>query len=739
MPLPMDAPVHDLIRPDFLGKVGRVLRLLFPTEEERLLIRAMRALGAFDQGHYLQSYGLHWLYRALALHHYAVLGEALGLKPTPTFCPKAYLAQNLDVAQAGVSPYLHWLMSGRHEGRLTTAPKAKPPTPQTYQPFSPVPFTPRQRFAVVVHVYYPEVWPELSRALARLTHRFDLFVTVVDRPDMPTDLEPRIRADWPHAQIHRIQNKGRDILPFLTLINAGVLDGYDAVLKLHSKKSAHRFDGPAWRRKLVGGVLPPDTSECLTRFLADPGAALWVADGQTYSDPRWWGLNQQRVQSLMARLELGVQDLMFPAGSIYWIKPSLLRALGALDLHHSEFEPEAGQLDGTLAHAVERAVGLLCQAAGQTVVETAQLRRTATAVRPTGPSYVSAFYLPQFHPIPENDAWWGQGFTEWRGVTAAKPLFHGHDQPHLPADLGFYDLRQTEVMGQQAALAQSAGIDAFCVYFYWFEGRRLLQQPMDRLLAQPEVPFPFYLCWANESWRRNWDGQSGEVLVPQSYPDGFEDQLAADLLPYLRDQRYQRPDGQRPRFVIYKPQDLPDPAASVARLRAAWHQAGIGEVEIGAVLVAPLAEPDVAAFDFFVEMPPHGFVEAEDVCTPDLPGLRPDFSGLGYRYDRLIKRSCDPAYLARLPDRTIRGVMPSWDNTARRGPAAHFAYGASPVSFQRWLSELQTLGWDRSYRGELFVNAWNEWGEKAVLEPGLRYGHAYLDTLREVTGKPWRG
>ena len=193
--------------------------------------------------------------------------------------------------------------------------------------------------------------------------------------------------------------------------------------------------------------------------------------------------------------------------------------------------------------------------------ETGELDRPAApAPPPPAPAYVSAFYLPQFHPMPENDAWWGKGFTEWTAVTRARPNFAGHVQPLLPADLGFYDLRVPETMGAQWRLAEAAGIDAFCVYHYWFDGRRLLERPLDGLLARPDVPFRFYLCWANEAWRRNWDGLSGEILIDQSYGEGFEAGLAASTLPYFADPRYARPDGRRPRFVVYRPTDLPDPA-----------------------------------------------------------------------------------------------------------------------------------------------------------------------------------
>jgi hypothetical protein len=528
-------------------------------------------------------------------------------------------------------------------------------------------------------------------------------------------------------------------LPFVHLVNAGALDGYRAVCKIHTKRSPHRQDGDHWRRHLIAGILPEGRTEAvLARFLAMPQAAVWVADGQHYRSPEWWGSNRERVSQLLARLEIRPRgELAFPAGSMYWLTPAMIAMVKAMQLTPEEFDVEAAQLDGTLAHAFERSLGFVVAAGGLKVVETGEIPDKAPAPGPrTRPGFVSAFYLPQFHPTPENDAWWGKGFTEWTAVTRAKPNFGGHVQPFLPADLGFYDLRVPEMMGEQWRLAADAGVDAFCVYHYWFDGRRLLERPLDGLIARPEVPFRFYLCWANEAWRRNWDGLSGEILLDQPYGDGFEAALAASLLPHFADPRYARPDGARPRFVIYRPTDLPDPGSSVARLRAAWADAG-HEVELGAVLFHVEGESpvDPALFDFWVEMPPHGLVGPRDYLaggpqepSPEL-GLPHDFEGLIYDYDAVIAASLARRFEPGLEGRVIAGVMPSWDNSARRGRNAHIAHGANPLRFARWLRGLSERRLGRSYRQELFVNAWNEWAEKAVLEPSQQYGRAYLDAL----------
>ncbi|MDP7150630.1 MAG: glycoside hydrolase family 99-like domain-containing protein [Paracoccaceae bacterium] len=720
-----------------LGGFWLGLRMLLggviPDRRQRQTVRAVLRHGGFDRRFYRTTYcHLPALHRLFCLLHYASVGERAGLQPSAEFAPRDYLRLNPDVARAGVPALWHWLTLGRGECRLIRLPD--PPGDEARLP-GPVMLRKRPVkacFAVCLHLYYPELWPEFSRYLGGIRLDFDLFVTLGVSGPALGPLRHLILSDFPKAEIFDLPNRGRDILPFVTLLNAGAFDGYDAVCKLHGKRSPHRPDGDQWRQTLVSGVLPQDLPGKLAHFLADRNAAVWVADGQLLDTRHWWGENRARCRDLLSRIELEhvLDDCAFPAGSVYWIKPFALGLLKSLRLGFDDFEPELGKLDGTTAHAVERCLGQLVAASGMRVVE-------GSALRPPGegsdrPLFISAFYLPQFHRTAENDRWWGDGYTEWRAARQARPAFRHHLQPARP--VREYDLGDPTELARQAALAKKAGIDAFCVYFYWFDGRRMLETPIDRLLTRPGLDFPFYLCWANESWRRNWDGQSGELLVEQRYATGFEIELARDLMPYLRDPRYQRPDRQRPRFVIYRPSDLPDPAANVQRLRNEWRRLGIGEVEIGAVLTDGWR--DDGSFDFRVEMPPHGLCKrAEDVggaVRPD--GLVDGFDGFIYPYQGLADRAFHPDYLAGLPKNTIRGIMPGWDNTARRGPNAHIARGGNPASFRAWLHRLRDDGISGSYRKELFINAWNEWGEKAVLEPCQRFGDLNLQAIAAIRG-----
>ncbi|WP_290560778.1 glycoside hydrolase family 99-like domain-containing protein [Aestuariivita sp.] len=726
-----------------MTKLKKALQVLLLSPSKLLYIRRMKKSGLFDRQFYLSANPLiHKVFHYMPERHFALMGEQAGLYPNPDFSPHAYLRHNADVAASGMAPFDHFLRIGRHEDRLTKDLPGDWTENTVSVPALRDPAVAQAAYAIVIHMYYHDLWDQFRAKLESLDIDFDLYVTITERKGEDADgLAARIAEEYPRARVVVMPNHGRDIFPFVHLVNAGWLDGYDAVCKFHTKKSPHRQDGDRWRQHLIDGILPgPGTRDLVARFAADHEAAFWVADGQHYNDTQWWGSNFTMVAQLLHRIELTPDEdhLSFPAGSIYWLKPRVIDMIRGLQLRPDNFEPERGQTDGTLAHAMERALGMLAEAGGMKILQTTQLKEAKPAPALPRPGLVSAFYLPQFHPVPENDAWWGPGFTEWTSVTRAEAQFGGHVQPMLPADLGFYDLRVTDVMGQQAALAKGAGIDAFCVYHYWFDGKRILETPIDQLMTRPEIDFPFYLCWANESWRRNWDGLSGEVLMPQSYAPGFATELAHSLVPYFNDPRYQRPDGTRPRFVIYRPEDMPDPATAISEMRDAWRDAGVGEVELGAVLFHIEGESPVPAdlFDFWVEMPPHGLVGSDDYLFggPEgdvmQAGVSPSFSGLIYDYDTVRQTSLSQYYARSLPRHTIAGIMPCWDNTARRGRKAHIAYGANPARFDHWLRGMLARRVPASYRNELFINAWNEWAEKAMLEPSEQYRSAYLSVLR---------
>ena len=340
-----------------------------------------------------------------------------------------------------------------------------------------------------------------------------------------------------------------------------------------------------------------------------------------------------------------------------------------------------------------------------------------------------AFYLPQFHPIPENDQFWGKGFTEWTNVTRATPQFVGHYQPRLPSDLGFYDLRLVEVQRQQVEIAKRYGIGGFRFYFYWFGGKQLLERPVEQYLANPDLDLPFCLCWANENWTRTWDGLASEVLIEQPHSLDSDASFIHSLGKYLRDPRYIRVRG-KPLVIVYRPSILTSPVETAARWRSWCRENGIGEIFLGYVQSFDLGDPADYGFDAAIEFPPNSMKCPR--YSGDLTLLNPSFRGVVYDWQFFRRRSDNyltPAY------KLFRGVCPSWDNEARRPGAGGIMVGSSPGEYRAWLNNAirdTVTRFEEPSERLVFVNAWNEWAEGAYLEPDRRYGYAYLQATREA-------
>jgi hypothetical protein len=347
-----------------------------------------------------------------------------------------------------------------------------------------------------------------------------------------------------------------------------------------------------------------------------------------------------------------------------------------------------------------------------------------------------AIHLPQFHPIAENDAWWGKGFTEWTNVSRAKALFPGHRQPRTPGDLGFTDLRLAETRQAQADLAREYGLHGFCYYHYWFEGRRLIERPVNEILASGQPDFPFSLCWANETWSRRWLGEEREVLLKQTYSAADHAKHARWLAAAFADPRYVCVEG-RPVFLIYRPLDIPDLQASLDIYREVVSR------EMG-------RDPFLVAVDS--HRPGHDFrQEGFDFTMNFRPqlGLIPGVADDGFQWRRwwhnrqlgvasgTLKAIDYADFVARMDaiapkhDQFFPSVFVDWDNTPRRGQRGVVVTGGSPQRFHEQLTRAANAA--KSREGDkqiLFVNAWNEWAEGNNLEPDITQGRAYLEALR---------
>lgn len=348
---------------------------------------------------------------------------------------------------------------------------------------------------------------------------------------------------------------------------------------------------------------------------------------------------------------------------------------------------------------------------------------------------VIAFYLPQFHPIPENEGWWGPGFTEWTNAARARPLFRGHVQPHLPADLGFYDLRLAESRNAQADLAQQYNVEAFCYWHYWFAGRRILERPYDEMLSTGQPDFQFCLAWANQTWSGVWHGAPDRVLIEQTYPGSQDDARHFEhLLPAFTDRRYLRVEN-KPLFYVFRPELLPDPAAFVERWRLLADQAGLP----GLYLVAEVSDllgrgptyPDFERTGFdagvYVRLPAR-----TDRASVVKMRLRRKLLRQPELFTYATRPADPPGVIA--SDRLHPCVYPNWDNTPRAGRKGLVIRGSSPDAFR-----LHVRASTRSLQARppeyrlLFVKSWNEWAEGNYLEPDLEHGHGFLRALGEET------
>jgi len=340
-----------------------------------------------------------------------------------------------------------------------------------------------------------------------------------------------------------------------------------------------------------------------------------------------------------------------------------------------------------------------------------------------------AFYLPQFHPIPQNDQAWGKGFTEWTNTTKAIAQFQGHYQPRLPGELGYYDLRLKEIQKRQIELAKNYGLHGFCYHYYWFDGKKIMDTPLQQVLDDPDLDFPFCINWANENWTKRWDGLDNEVILKQNHTAEDDIAFIKAIKPILLDKRYIKIDN-KPLLMIYRPSLFPNIKKSVQRWRKYARESDVGELYLVLTHAFEHTDPKSIGFDAATEFAPNSF-PLEDITTTQ-EFFNEKYSGHIYDYKSAINHSISfkkPKYTK------FRSLCPSWDNEARKPGNGTTLLNASPKSYKRWLEYI--LYYTRSNftkeKQLVFINAWNEWAEGAYLEPDKKFGYAYLEaTYNEI-------
>lgn len=340
---------------------------------------------------------------------------------------------------------------------------------------------------------------------------------------------------------------------------------------------------------------------------------------------------------------------------------------------------------------------------------------------------VIAYYLTQFHPTEKNNLWWGKGTTEWTNVTKTVPQFVGHSQPKLPADLGFYDLRLIENIEEQVKIAKNYGVSGFCFYYYWFNGERALELPLNLFLNSPErLKIDFCICWCNEDWTKRYSGTSNEVLLSVGKTEASYYRFIEDIIPMLKDPRYITVDN-KPVLIIYRPSQIPNPQKILNNWRSTVKSTTGQDLYL---IASQENNVDVdwtkQGFDAISQFQPASIMpELKEIH--DLQFVRNDFKGKVYSYPDIVDNNIGIKVCKH--KKIYPAVMPAWDNTSRRNEFATIFKDSSPLEYKRWLKNAIDFTTNNKYTEEnfIFINAWNEWGEGAYLEPDREFGYAYLE------------
>lgn len=352
--------------------------------------------------------------------------------------------------------------------------------------------------------------------------------------------------------------------------------------------------------------------------------------------------------------------------------------------------------------------------------------------RKEGDVKIFTYYLTQFHAIPENDMAHGKGFTEWTNVASSTPLFAGHFQPKIPYDVGFYNLNNIDVMKRQAELAKLYGIYGFCFYYYWFSGKKVLEKPLVNFLHS-DIDLPFHLCWANENWSKRWDGGNKEVFIEQKLLDDDAKKFFADILPFIQDKRYEKIDN-KPILMIYFPQLFEKNKIKqfIMDLDTMAKEHGFDGFYFMSSNHADLNTLKEYGFNRFIEFPPHQV--KNEMTQKKIEFVDPKCKVKIYNAADYINKE---KYNYHADFTIFKCCFPSWDNTPRNAYTNSTIFEMADDSFEKWLTGI--ISWTKKNNTKkeqyVYINAWNEWAEGAILEPTTRYGYKNLETVKRCLQK----
>ncbi|WP_081696946.1 glycoside hydrolase family 99-like domain-containing protein [Megalodesulfovibrio gigas] len=608
---------------------------------------------------------------------------------------------------------------------------------------------------VHLHLFYQDMLPILIQKLNNIPYPFTLFVSVpqdVNHDSVAQTLRKEIRLAK-HVVVEPVPNKGRDIAPFIVQFGSRILD-HDYVLHIHTKQSLHTAKLKNWGLEIFDLLLGDRSKVSQILMLLRDRAKIIYPEGQTiyFKDPTGWAGNHAVARDLLRRFtDIAIDEfpvVEFAEGTMAWARTSALAEYLSLPLTWDDFPPEPITSDGSIAHALERLPFILAydspgeyfKICKRDSIDDHRFYEEQQDYRQTivhKNIKALAYYLPQFHPIPENDLWHGKGFTEWTKVKAATPLFAGHYQQHIPhPDIDYYLLDNPDILRQQAEMMQRAGMHGSIFYHYWFTGKLILEEPAQMLLDNTDINMPFCFCWANENWTRCWDGNESEILLEQKYSDEDAAKFINYLIPFFKDSRYIKIED-RPVLFIYRPSSIAD----APRYQEIWKEqcqaAGLKAPYVVAVLTRGASSPTEYAMDAAVERVLHDWTNGNVAEMKELVHAYYPLKGSILNYDEVANY-----YMQQQPEfdfTYFRSIIPNFDNTARYGASAILTHQNSPVKFQAWFENLvqysNTLPPDRQF---VVVNAWNEWAEGAHLEPDTRFGYGFLNAIgRALSDLPY--
>jgi lipopolysaccharide biosynthesis protein len=605
--------------------------------------------------------------------------------------------------------------------------------------------------AVHLHLYYTDMLGEMVEYLNNIPQKYDLFVSVSRSTDI-ANVRERLKTALLNVErviVEAVPNRGRDIAPLIVQFGKR-LSQYDIFGHFHTKKSPHNLRLSDWCAKIFSQLMGPPKSGgghvngILELLQTDAKVVFPEGRADIVKDRSGWSANYDLARILLQKYtELSIEDFPgvdFPEGGMFWARGNVLRKMLELPLDYQDFPTEPIAADGTLAHALERLILVFAsEHPGQCIKlhngDSIKDYRDYEHQQDYSEKIVHAdvkvlsFYLPQFHPIPENDLWHGKGFTEWVKVSAANPLFRGHYQQHIPhEDIGYYLLDSAETLRLQAEQMRKAGVSGQIFYHYWFSGKLILEEPAKLLLDTPDVPMPFCFCWANENWTRRWDGNESEILLGQNYSVEDAKDFIQYLIPFFNDSRYIKVEN-RPVLFIYRPSSIPEQENYLQIWEAECKKAGLAKPYVVAVLTRGATNPHDFGMDAGVERVLHDWTDGAVSPINDSLHHHWPINGSVLPYDDVSS-----FYMQQNEKKDFtyfRSLVPIWDNTARYGSEAYVVHGSTPKRFQEWMESLinysnSALPADRRF---VVVNAWNEWAEGAHLEPDSRYGYSYLNAV----------